>query len=209
MAGVVAASALAVLLVACDPLPAADPGGSASPSASPGATPTLVVGGASDVDPDDFLIEGRLGSDPDGDGFWSAHYAFFTDDERTVRCDLRIFSGDAPVTSCAITPGNEQSITYPLPADANCDPSGPNPFDGLSLALGAKGLEPSPAGFSGCLLGADSDPDLNRVTRVLPEGARLAVDPFSCEVTDGVAECRFVAGPGVIRLGLSEATYTV
>lgn len=198
---------LLLVLVACDPTPPPIEGSPQQTQPSSTPTPTLVV--PVDVDPADYLIEGNPGVDTDGDGFWSAHYAFFTDEQRTTRCDIRLFSASSPVASCSITPGNEALVTYALPAGAQCDLSTSNPFDGYTLALGALPLGDDWAGFSGCAVGADSDPALNAVTRELPDGAVLTVDPFRCSVVGGTAECAYLEASASIRLGLDVATFTL
>ncbi len=196
-----------LLLVACGP-------GEATPSDdSPTQKPTVEVSPTAEApaeagpaDPNDYLIAGGLNSDPDGDGFWSARYAFFTDDSHSVRCDIWIFSGDSPAVLCGITPGNENLVTYALPADAQCDLSTSNPYDGYSLSVGGKSLDGF-AGWSGCAETRDYNPEDNAITKVLPEGQTLTMPPFTCVVGGKAASCDFTDGSGGVTLGLYTAAH--
>ncbi len=203
---------LLLVLAACTPQvpPASDD----SPTQKPviEVTPTADadgLGGGDDNDPttktaanpDDYLIAGGLNVDTDGDGFWSAHYAFFTDDSHSVRCDIWIFSGDSPGALCGITPGNEGLVTYDLPSGAQCDLSTSNPYDGYSLSVGGKSLDDF-AGWSGCAEQRDYNPEDNAITKVLPEGQTLTMPPFVCVVGGKAASCDFSNGDGGITLGL-------
>ena len=195
---------LLLALVGCGPtpVPAADdstpPTVAVTPTVGPTAEPVVIT-------PDDYLLEGGIDEDPDGDGFWSAHYGFWVDESHSVRCDIVIFSGDDPVTFCSVVPGNEAKIEYPLPAGAQCDYTTANPFDGYTMAVGSKGLYPASAGFSGCQDAAGGE-DFAAQTKLLPDGAELTVEPFHCSVADKVAECERTDGQGSFAFGLATAT---
>jgi hypothetical protein len=196
---------LLLLLVACGPV--LEPVETATPSGKPTVevTPTTEAD-SGPANPDDYLIAGGLNEDPDGDGFWSARYAFFTDDSHAVRCDIWIFSGDSPAVLCGITPGNESLVTYELPAGAQCDLSTSNPYDGYSLSVGGKSLDGF-AGWSGCPETRDYNPEDNAITKVLPEGQVLTTPPFTCVVGGKAASCDFTDGSGGITLGLYTAAH--
>lgn len=205
----VAVVPLLLALAACGPesTPAAQQTSSSTPTAGSSPTPTPTASAAAPIVADDYLLEGGLNADPDGDGFWSAHYGFYFEPSQSARCDIFIFSGDAPVTSCSIIPGKESSANYPLPAGAQCDYSTSNPFDGYSLALGAKGLDPAASGFSGC-----QDPAAASYfaaeTTVLPNGGELTVEPFHCAIAADIATCAYTDGLASISFGLSAVTFT-
>ena len=198
---------LLLALAACTPQAPAPAG------VTPTATPTVEatqdgMGGGdeepapkTEENPDDYLIAGALNVDTDGDGFWSAHYAFFTDDSHSVRCDVWIFSGDSPGALCGITPGNESLVTYERPGDAQCDLSTSNPYDGYSLSVGCKSLDDF-AGWSGCAESRDYAPEDMAVIKVLPEQQTLTLPPFVCVVGGKAASCDFSNGDGGITLGL-------
>ena len=194
---------LLLVLAACTPqapVPAADPS-SEKPTVAVTATETAAPVVKGTASPDDYLVAGGLNSDPDGDGFWSAHYAFFADDSDSVRCDIWIFSGDSPGALCAITPGNESLVTYDLPSDAQCDLSTSNPYDGYSLSVGGKSLDDF-AGWSGCPETRAYSPEGTATPKVLPEAQVLTLPPFSCVVGGKAASCDFLNGDGGITLGL-------
>lgn len=194
---------LLLLLVACGP-------GAPTPSDdSPSEKPTVQVGETAPaeepvaegpVTADDYLIAGGLNEDPDGDGFWSAHYAFTTDATGAVRCDLWIFSGDDPSVLCAITPSHRSEVTYALPSGTQCDLSTANPYDGYSLSVGGKALDGF-AGWSGCAEQLDYGTE---TVKVLGEEQTLTVPPFVCVVGGKAASCDFQDGSGGVTLG----TYT-
>lgn len=203
---VAALAPLLLVLAACTPQAPTPPDDSPVGSPTIAVTPTEKAEALDEgpANPDDYLIAGGLNEDPDGDGFWSAHYAFFTDDSHAVRCDIWIFSGDAPGALCGITPGNESLVTYELPADAQCDLSTSNPYDGYSLSVGGQGLDDF-AGWSGCDETRGYNPEDNAITKVLPEGQLLTMPPFSCIVGGKAASCDFIDGSGGITLGLYTA----
>ena len=203
---VVLIAPLLLALAACTPQPPAPSDGPPTNQPTVSVTPTETAPPVEKgpANPVDYLIAGGLNEDPDGDGFWSAHYAFFTDDSHAVRCDIWIFSGDAPGALCGITPGNEGLVTYELPAGAQCDLSTSNPYDGYSLSVGGKSLDDF-AGWSGCAEQRDYNPEDNAITKVLPEGQVLTLPPFTCVVGGEAASCDFTNGDGGITLGLYTA----
>lgn len=205
------------LLVGCTPpgsLPA--PVTSAAASASPTAsaesedTPTPAAPAASgEVDAETYLLQGKVGV-LDADGVWFAHYGFYVDDTKAVRCDIWVFSGDDPGVLCAVTPGHESEVTYDLPTgpDIECDLSTSNPADGYSLALGAKSLpDPFLSGWSGCPETRPLDPGIAAATKVLGEGQQITVPPFSCVVNGHAAGCGYLDGSASIIMSLYTAVH--
>ncbi len=216
-----AAAVVVLLLAGCDPVgdpaatstPTPSVSASSTPEASEEPTDEGTGGGDGDggvaqqvVDPNTYLIAGGLNSDPDGDGFWSAHYAFFNDDTHAIRCDIWIFSGDGPYAGCGVTPGNEGLVTYDLPADAQCDLSTSNPHDGYSIALGAKGADTA-AAFSGCLETRDYQPEDMAVIKVLGEGQQITVDPFGCVTNGHATSCYYLDDSAQFTFGLFVAAH--
>jgi hypothetical protein len=149
---------------------------------------------------------------PDANGEWYGEWAFYTDATKSVWCQFTIFSADNPGATCSIVPAARAKVTYPLPAgsSAGCVSSD---WDGYTLAMGgsADDLQPNAdAGWDQCF--TDDPPtaaDLAK-TLVLPDGATLAVAPFSCTVTSGVATCG-ETNPGsatvTLTLGLHTASF--
>ncbi len=126
-----------------------------------------------------------------------------------MRCDIWIFSGDSGGVVCGVTPGNEGLVTYALPA-ADCDPSGPAPADGYTVAINVKMFSSGNAGFSGCG-GAAVDPALASATKVLLDHQTLrvttAVYSYTCTVTAGAASCEDAFTGASIRYGLGVAEF--
>jgi hypothetical protein len=128
-----------------------------------------------------------------------------------VWCQFVIFSADNPGANCSIVPAARSHATYPLPpgSSAGCVSSD---WDGYTLGLGASvdDLIPKDAGWDQCYVhgvGVVTNP---AKTKVLPDGATLAVSPFSCTVHAGVATCsESVAGlaPASFTLGLHTASF--
>ncbi len=203
-----------LLLAACGD--GDDAGTSSSPTSKPSAevsdTPTPQESDSpvvqTKVNAEDYLLEGGLNDDSDGDGFWSAHYGFYFEPTKSARCDIYIFSGDDPVVSCEILPGNESKVTYELPADAQCDYSTANPHDGYTMALGSKGLYPQVAGFSGCQDMGSVEPAIAAATKMLGEGQQLTTPPFECVVNGAAVGCDYVNGTdGSFIFGLFTAVH--
>jgi hypothetical protein len=204
--------ALALSLVGCGSPVAQTPSpttSSAAPTAaapSPAATPET-------VDPSSYLLEGTPGVF-DANGEWSGHYGFFTDDTKTVRCDIWIFSGDSGGVLCAITPGNESKRTYAVPASVNtmCDESSSNAADGYSVGINFKvfGAATS-AGFTGCRADIENDPAIVAATKVLHDNQTLKIDTdvykYTCTVAKGVASCADSYSGASITFGLGVAQY--
>jgi len=203
---------LVLALAACTPVP---PSPSDSQSQSPKPTATVTAEPQDDespavdgpVDPQSYLLEGALNEDPDGDGFWSAHYGFYFEPSKSARCDIHIFSGDDPEMSCSIVPGNESKVTYDLPVGAQCDDTTAGPFDGYTLALGSKGLSPARAGFIYCQESADGPAPFAAETKTLGEGQSITVEPFGCVVTGETVGCSFTDDSGSITFGLHSAAH--
>jgi hypothetical protein len=204
--------ALALALVGCAPTGAPTPAPTAS-SATPTAAAPSPAATPGTVDPASYLLEGTPGVF-DANGAWSGHYGFFTDDTKTVRCDIWIFSGDSGGVLCAITPGNESKRTYAVPASVNtmCDESSSNAADGYSLGINFKVFgDSTSAGFTGCRAGIENDPAIVAATKVLPDKQTLKIDTdvykYTCIVDAGVATCsEFNSGAG-ISFGLGVAQF--
>jgi len=204
---VAALLAVALLLAGCAPdapEPTTTPAVAEKPSATPTPTPTAEA--PETVDPADFLLDGTPGV-LDADGFWKGHYGFYTDDTKTVRCDVWVFSGDSGGATCSVTPGNEGLVTYAVPA-ADCQASDGNNFDGYSVGINFKVFAEGFAGFSGCGAGAS---DFASTTKVLHDNQTLVVshDPeqFTCTVAAGVASCAEASTGASIRFGLAVAEF--
>jgi hypothetical protein len=195
---------LVLMLAACGD--GTTPGGAPSgPTDAQSPTPTEVENEPTDANPDDFLIRGGIDV-LDSDGMWMAQYAFFADDSKQVRCDIFLFSGDAPVASCGAQLGSEGAVTYALPADASCDYSGSNPFDGYTVALNNKGLYPKVAGYSGCNDPANA-PYKNELVQVLPDNATLTVDPFVCSVSAATVACQMPSANAYFNYSLDAVSF--
>lgn len=191
-------------------------GSNASSSASSSATPTsapVVAPPASPpkINPADYLINGTPNV-PDADGEWYGEWAFFTDATKSVWCRFDIFSGDAPGGGCYINPAAKASVTYAIPAAASnsCDLSSDNARDGYALGLNDQPLADQLAGWSGCATAYFEPPADLANTRVLPDGATLTVDPFSCSAKASVATCVWNVDSSIatITLGLHSATFS-
>jgi hypothetical protein len=165
------------------------------------------------VDPASYLLQGTPGVF-DANGAWSGHYGFFTDDTKTVRCDIWIFSGDSGGVVCAITPGNESKRTYTVPASINtmCDESSSNAADGYSIGINFKVFgDSTSAGFTGCRSNIENDFVLVGATKVLHDNQTLKVDTdvykYTCTVAKGVASCTDSYSGASITFGLGVAQY--
>jgi hypothetical protein len=182
----------------------------ASASPTPSATPTAPAA-PSAVNSATYLIGGTPNV-PDSNGEWYGQWAFFTDSTKTVWCQFVIFSADNPGASCSIVPADHAQATYPLPAGSSADCS-TNPWDGYTLAEGASADDLIPnadAGWDQCIgLDPQTAAEIAK-TLVLPDGATLAVAPFSCTTKAGVGTCT-ESNPGEapisITLGLHTASF--
>jgi hypothetical protein len=187
---------------------AATTSASPTPSATPIVTKPIVP---PTITPANYLVDGTPNV-PDADGEWFGQWAFFTDATKSVWCQFIIFSGDNPGATCSIVPSARAQATYPKPSgiSAGCATSN---TDGYTLAMGgnADDLQPTAdAGWDECIAG---DPDIAALiakTQVLPDGATLAVAPFSCTVKAGVGTCgeTLPSEPTItISLGLHSASF--
>jgi hypothetical protein len=87
--------------------------------------------------------------------------------------------------------------------------------DGYGLGLGLD-LQADPnnpeAGWAGCSTDYFVPPADLAESKVLPDGATLAVDPFSCHVLAAVATCTFNdtydAKTGTITMGMNVASFS-
>ena len=213
-----AAAALAVVLAlaGCSPetpAPSSSPSAASKPTTTATAAPTATAAAAPEtVDPATFLIDGTPFV-ADADGYWKGHYAFFTDASETVRCDIYIFSGDSGGVTCAVTAGNDSTVTYQLPA-AQCDQSTSNPYDGLSVGINFKVFDTGNAGFTGCGVGAffETQPGSDLPNpKVLKDNQTLnvitATYNYTCTVAQGVASCSEAMSGASIKFGLSVAEF--
>lgn len=219
--GLILVLPLLLALAACAPAkpvhvppeghPSAHSGASQSPT--PGPTPastTTPPAGAQVTNSADYLIEGTPNV-PDANGEWYGQWAFYTDSTKSVWCQMTTFSGDNPGANCSILPAARAGVTYPLPpgSSAGCASSD---WDGYTIGLGASvdDLIPADAGWDQCFSQSPASPADLAKTRVLPDGATLAVAPFSCTVSSGVATCS-ESSPGLpdatVTLGLHTASF--
>ncbi len=221
--GVVLVVPLLLVLAACAPvkhvaLPShPHPGhASATPTATatptPSATPIVtkpVV--PPTITPANYLVDGTPNV-PDADGEWFGQWAFFTDATKSVWCQFIIFSGDNPGATCSIVPSARAKATYPKPAGTSPG-CATTDTDGYTLGMGgsADDLQPNAdAGWVQCIAGDPDTAALIAKTQVLPDGATLAVAPFSCTVKSGVATCgeTLQGEPTItISLGLHSASF--
>lgn len=205
-AAVIAVLPLLLALTACgQPAPVETPAAPPPPAPTPSET-AIVPPEPTNVVPEDYLIAGGV-DELDENGMWSARYGFYLDDSKTTLCDLYIFSGDDPSLFCTIAPGEEDVITYDLPA-ANCDASQSNFSDGYSAGINGKSLEGN-AGFTGCQEYNQPEPEVDPLRKVLPPHSVLLVEPFVCEVTeDAVALCNYTDGSASLEWGATSAVFS-
>lgn len=174
-----------------------------TPTPSPTPSPTAEQQFPLVVDPADFLLEGTPGVF-DADGYWKGHYGFFTDATKTVRCDIRIYSGDPGSLTCAISTGAEPQVTYALPP-VDCEPADGNPVDGYSIGINVNAFPDANAGFLGCGAGYS---DYFAVTQVLPDKRVIQVAEFACTAVEGEVVCTDSATGALIRFGLGTAEFS-
>jgi hypothetical protein len=218
--GVVLVVPLLLLLAACAPvkhvaLPShPHPGHSATVSASPTPSATPIVTKPivpPTITPANYLVDGTPNV-PDANGEWFGQWAFFTDATKSVWCQFIIFSGDNPGATCSIVPSARALATYPKPAGTSPGCATTN-TDGYTLAMGGSADDldpPGSAGWDQCIAGDPDTAALIAKTLVLPDGATLAVAPFSCTVKSGVGTCSETlqgAPPLTISLGLHSASF--
>lgn len=212
----VIALAAVLLLAGCTtavPQPSSLPTTAGStPAAAATATASPTPPAPETVDAATYLIDGTPFV-PDGDGYWKGHYAFFTDDTKTVRCDIYIYSGDSGGVTCSTTSGNQGLVTYAVPP-ANCGTGSSNEFDGYSVAINVKVFDTGSSGFSGCGVGdffAGSPGDELPAPLVLNDNQTLFVNSplyqYTCTVAAGVATCSDSYSGASITYGLTAAQY--
>jgi hypothetical protein len=180
-----------------------------TPTATPTPTPTPTVAA---IVAADYLINGHP-HHPNSSGTWYGEYAFFTDDSKTVWCEITIFSSDSPGAYCFVVPSAKGLVTYTHPAGSsnNCDMSSARARDGFALSFGSNPLGTHLAGWAGCATNYFEPPADLAKTKVLPNGATLTIKPFSCTVISGVARCSQKDSAtvyGDITFGLHTASYT-
>ncbi len=211
----IAASSAAIVISLAACTTSSSPAASTTPAADQAsATPTAAASAAPEVvDAASFLLAGTPGVF-DANGEWSGHYGFFTDDSKSVRCDIYIYSGDSGGVDCVITPGNEAKRTYTVPStvDTTCSPSSEIPSDGYSVEITFKALGPSTnAGFIGCRSNVEKNADIIAATKVLHDNQTLKVESgqyqYKCTVAAGVASCSEAGTGASITFGLSVAQY--
>ena len=163
------------------------------------------------ITPANYLVDGTPNV-PDANGEWYGQWAFFTDTTKSVWCQFIIFSADNPGASCSIVPSARAQATYPKPAGTS--PScATTDTDGYTLAMGGSADDldpPGSAGWDQCIAGDPDTAALIAKTQVLPDGATLAIAPFSCTVKSGVGTCSetLQSAPALtISLGLHSASF--
>lgn len=206
----------ALLLAGCTttPTPSSSAG---SPSSDPKPTvtsePTAPALEPETVNASDYLIDGTPFV-ADQDGYWKGHYAFFTDDTATVRCDIYIYSGDSGGVTCATTAGNQALATYELPT-ATCGTGRSNEYDGYSIGINYKVFDTGVTGFIGCGVGdsfAVAPGNELPIPAVLHDNQTLFVTSpvyqYTCTVATGVATCTDAYTAASITYGLSTAEFS-
>ena len=182
---------------------------SATPVVQPTPTPTTPAAPPV-INPADYLVDGNP-HHPDANDEWFGEYAFWTDATKSVICQETIFSGDNPGASCTVVPSARATVTYPLPPGSSAD-CAKSDWDGYTMGLGAAvdDLIPKDAGFDQCWDPTYYSPTILAKTKVLPDGATLAVSPFTCTVKASVATCaESIEGypPATFTFGLHVATF--
>jgi hypothetical protein len=217
---------LLLVLAACAPSrhvvlpvkhhPSASASASARVSASP--TPSAIAKAPTTppvINPADYLIGGTPNV-PDANGEWYGQWAFFTDSTKRVWCEFDIYNDDGPGAHCYIVPSATSQATYTIPPGAsnNCDESSSMAVDGYALGLGLalQGADtPAESGWAGCANDFYEDPASLAKSKVLPDGATLAVAPFTCTVASAVATCTlndtYSGKQPSITLGLHVASF--
>lgn len=210
--------AAALLLAGCTPeapAPSSPPTAvQSAPTAAPAPSPTATPAPQPEtVDAADYLIDGTPFV-ADQDGYWKGHYAFFTDDSATVRCDIYIFSGDSGGVTCAATAGNQGLVTYALPP-ANCGTGSSNELDGYSVGINFKVFDAGNAGFTGCGVGdffASEPGNALPTPAVLHDNQTLVVTTavyiYTCTVAAGVATCTDSYTGAAVTYGLGTAAFS-
>jgi hypothetical protein len=202
--------ALSIALAACtqagtDTTNGPKPPTSIGPSSSP--TPTAPA----EVNAADYLTDGGPGG---GSGLGEAVYSFYTDDSKTVRCDLSTSSVPPDLASCEIVKGNESLVTYAMPTEpaAACDLANAKNYrgDGYQVSLGVLKYLGQDAGFWGCREVETDTPDVLTASKVMPNGSSIVAGSIVCAVADGDVSCGYIS-PGndaSFTFGLSVASFT-
>jgi hypothetical protein len=159
----------------------------------------------------DYLTDGGPGG---GSGLNEAVYSFYTDESKSVRCDMS--SSDVPPdrAACEIVKGKETSVTYPVPAmhAGACDPADFQHYlgDGYQVILGIAQRLGKDASFWGCREVESDTPQVMAQSKLLPDGATLVAGTLKCSVASGVVTCSYVdpAKTASFTFGLSVATFT-
>lgn len=196
---------LLLLLAGCDPTP--PPVEPVETSTSAPTEPEESEAPEAPVVVADYLVEHM---DEEENASELFHYAFWTDDSKSVRCDVTIGGQSDPYANCFVMAGAEGSATFTLPAGitADCAPEADPRLDGFEVhvvAIPADAGYPLPrAAVSGC---ADyrwyPTAEVATATRVLPDGGSLDLAPFVCSVSDAVATCTYGAMGASVSLGLT------
>ena len=183
---------------------------SASPTPTPTADPSPF-----DVNPDDYLVAGT----PyvfDDEGFWGGDWAFYTDESKSVMCDISILSGDPGSNFCWVTPGHEAEATYGLPASAGTAADCSEGPDGYMVGMVGEPEDPTKtAGFAGCHTYLWLDAAAIAKTKVLPPFGVLTItdevqpdESYTCSVADGAATCTSKVPAASFTFGLHVASFT-
>lgn len=199
--------ATAVLLISgCAGTPEPTPTASAqleTPVVEDSATPEPEAAVPQDVNPSDYLLAGGI---VEGEA-WGAKFGFFTDESKTVRCDISVSSEAPGRVTCEIMEGFETQVQWgvPSPIGSPCT-SAAGDRDGYQLGAGLFQSIGVDVGFWGCRDVQSDHPDWVAATKVLPDAGTITVDDeYTCTVTAGLATCGKVGTPAFV-FGLSEAT---
>lgn len=206
-----------LLLAGCTPDAPSPSSPAGAPSSGPKpivtSQPTIPAAEPETVDAASYLIDGTPFV-ADQDGYWKGHYAFFTDDTATVRCDIYIYSGDSGGVTCATTAGNQGLVTYDRP-NATCGSGSPNEYDGYSIGINYKVFDTGVTGFLGCGVGdsfATAPGTELPVPSVLHDNQTLFVNSpvyqYACTVAAGTATCTDAYTAASITYGLATAEFT-
>lgn len=217
--GLLLALPFILVLAACAPAvhTGAGPTGQPSPSAAaptPSATPTPTpTPTPAPINPATYLINGVENPHANTTGSAFGQWAFYTDASKQVWCTFSIYSADAPGAYCFLVGSGKAARTFTVPTGVsnNCDMSSELPVDGYGLGLSLEGFPNGTfAGWGGCSDTFFAPASDLAKTKVLPDGATLAVTPFSCTVEASVATCHFANGTdggGTITLGTAVASF--
>jgi hypothetical protein len=197
-----------MVLSAC--APTALPSPDATQSVGEAPAPTATTDPQNILDSADYRVEYQP-ADSESEVRELSHYAFWTDDSESVRCDVWIGGEFDPYAACHVTPEGESSVTYSLPEGitADCSDGADPALDGFETRLIAvgegAGFELDRAIVAGCASGRlYPSVEVAEATRVLPNEAVLELEPFRCSVIEAVATCEYLEVEASISLGLTE-----